>query len=121
MRRYARGQYAADSPVQDPLRGSDAAGIRRIEAITGDEAIKYYSQREHELAVLRDIFKGNHDLEKAAVTMVAENAALRKEVEGFLRQKVARLKDELKRSMQPVGIVILSQAWWNSIRCLSRV
>ena len=83
--------------------GAIAAGIRRIEAITGDEAIKYYRQREHELAVLRDIFKGNHDLEKAAVTMVAENAALRKEVEGFLRQKVARLKDELKRSMQPVG------------------
>lgn len=83
--------------------GAIAAGIRRIEAITGEEALRYYRQKEHELEVIRDVFKGNRDLEKAAVAMVTENANLRKEVEGYMRQKVARIKDEIKRSMQSIG------------------
>lgn len=83
--------------------GAIAAGVRRIEAVTADEAVAYYKQREHELMVLRDIFKGNKDVEKAAVSLVVENANLKKEVENFLRQKVSRLKEELKRSVQHIG------------------
>lgn len=83
--------------------GAIAAGIRRIEAITADEAIGYYKGREKELSVIRDIFKGNRDIEKAAMTLVAENANLHKEVEGFMRQKMTRLKEDLKRSMQHIG------------------
>ena len=83
--------------------GAIAAGIRRIEAITADEAIGYYKGRERELSVIRDIFKGNRDVEKAAMTLVTENANLHKEVEGFMRQKMARLKEDLKRSIQHIG------------------
>ena len=83
--------------------GAIAAGVRRIEAVTGDMAVNYYKKKEAELQVLRDIFKGNRDLEKAAVSLIVENAALKKEVENFMRNKVKTIKEDLKRSMQNIN------------------
>ena len=83
--------------------GAIAAGVRRIEAVTGDMAVNHYKKKEAELQVLRDIFKGNRDLEKAAVSLIVENAALKKEVENFMRNKVKTIKEDLKRSMQNIN------------------
>ena len=66
-------------------------------------AVNHYKKKEAELQVLRDIFKGNRDLEKAAVSLIVENAALKKEVENFMRNKVKTIKEDLKRSMQNIN------------------
>ena len=57
--------------------------------------------------MIRDIFKGNRDVEKAAMTLVTENANLHKEVEGFMRQKMARLKEDLKADSASVMMLVM--------------
>ena len=85
--------------------GGIAAGIRRVEAVTGEKALDYYKKKEVELQVLRDIFKGNRDLEKAALSMVMENDKLKKEVESFMIQKLQGIKEDMLRAVQTVGDV----------------
>ena len=85
--------------------GGIAAGIRRIEAITGDVAIDYYKKKEAELNIIRDVFKGNRDLEKAAMNVIMENEDLKKELGGFMKEKLSVIKENIKRSIQSIGDV----------------
>ncbi len=73
-----------------------AAGIRRIEAVTGEAAEDYVSSIQELLKSARSYFNNVPDLEGAIKHLVEDNAALKKQAEEFAKQKAAQLAEVLK-------------------------
>ena len=63
-----------------------AAGIRRIEAITGEAVEQYLDEQLDLIGQLRENVKAN-DLVKGVISLNEQNAALRKEVEHLMQEK----------------------------------
>ena len=72
-----------------------AAGIRRIEAITGEKAIAYYNAQESELGQIKIILKGQKELSKGVQSLVDENKKLQKQIEEFNQAKASAIKTDL--------------------------
>ena len=79
-----------------------AAGVRRIEAITGTKAAAVI--REHfELAQhLKEILNSPKDFVQAISKIVEENGSLRKEIENTIREKSLAMKGELEAKMENI-------------------
>ena len=65
---------------------STAAGIRRIEAISGDKATEYFKNLENQLKEVSALLKSK-DLVKSIEKLLEENAALKTEVEALKKEK----------------------------------
>lgn len=65
---------------------STAAGIRRIEAISGDKATEYFKNLENQLKEVSSLLKSK-DLVKSIEKLLEENAALKSEVETLKKEK----------------------------------
>lgn len=65
---------------------STAAGIRRIEAISGDKATEYFKNLENQLKEVSALLKSK-DLVKSIEKLLEENAALKSEVEALKKEK----------------------------------
>lgn len=65
---------------------STAAGIRRIEAISGDKATEYFKNLENQLKEVSALLKSK-DLIKSIEKLLEENAALKSEVEALKKEK----------------------------------
>ena len=90
--------------------GAVAAGIRRIEAITGDAVKDFYNNQENTLADLKETLKNPQDILKSIVSLQDENAKLKKQIEQLLREKAKNLKSELALELQEVnGIKFLAK------------
>jgi alanyl-tRNA synthetase len=76
-----------------------AAGIRRIEAITGPTAEKYFREKALKLDEISILLKNPKDLAKAIDDLISKNNLLTKEVEHFQRDKAKQLKLELKNQI----------------------
>jgi alanyl-tRNA synthetase len=76
-----------------------AAGIRRIEAITGPTAEKYFREKALKLDEISILLKNPKDLAKAIDELISKNNLLTKEVEHFQRDKAKQLKLELKNQI----------------------
>jgi alanyl-tRNA synthetase len=89
-----------------------AAGIRRIEAVTGEEAENYVSGIQTLLKTARSFFNNVPDLAGAISKMVEDNATFKKQAEEFARQKAADFAKKLSERAEEVnGIKLLvSQA-----------
>ena len=74
---------------------SVAAGVRRIEAITGRAAEESVYTQEDILNSLKAFFNNAKDLTAAIHKTIDENDSLRKQVEGFMKEQVGRLRDRL--------------------------
>jgi alanyl-tRNA synthetase len=74
-----------------------AAGVRRIEAITGTAASAYISQQEHLLQNIKALLKNPKDLTASLEQLLEENTALKKQVEKSILEKAAGLKTELAK------------------------
>ncbi|SHI56977.1 alanyl-tRNA synthetase [Cruoricaptor ignavus] len=59
---------------------SAAAGIRRIEAISGDKSLEYFKNLENQFAGLSQLLK-TKDLARSVEKLINENAALKAEIE----------------------------------------
>ena len=89
--------------------GAVAAGIRRIEAITGDAVKDYFAKQEHTLAEIKETLKNPQDTMKAVVSLQDENAKLKKQVEQLLKDKAKGMKTELAAQIIEInGIKFLS-------------
>ena len=75
--------------------GAIAAGIRRIEAITGDAVRKSYEKNDKVLQEIQDQLKGTKDPLKALISLQDENTKLKKEVQELLKLKAKNLKTTL--------------------------
>jgi len=75
--------------------GAIAAGIRRIEAITGENALQFIDQKLRILENLNETMKRPQDIRKAIDNLVEENSALHKQVETFNKDKAKQLALDL--------------------------
>lgn len=65
---------------------STAAGIRRIEAISGDKSVEYFKQLERQWIELSSLLKSK-DITKVVEKLMTENATLKAEVESLKKEK----------------------------------
>ncbi|ANW96546.1 alanine--tRNA ligase [Wenyingzhuangia fucanilytica] len=80
-----------------------AAGVRRIEAITGDVAKDFFTKQDKSLVAVKQTLKNAKDPVKAIVSLQDENAALKKEIESLLKEKAKNIKGNLKANIQEVN------------------
>ncbi|KRD59653.1 alanine--tRNA ligase [Flavobacterium sp. Root935] len=83
--------------------GAVAAGIRRIEAITGDAVKDFYQNQENTLSEIKETLKNPQDILKSVSSLQDDNAKLKKQVEQLLKEKVGALKSELEKDFQEVN------------------
>lgn len=83
--------------------GAVAAGIRRIEAITGDAVKEYFAQKESDLEAIKETLKNPQDTLKAVVSLQDDNAKLKKQIEQLLKEKAKGLKGELASQLQDIN------------------
>ena len=88
--------------------GSVAAGIRRIEAITGEAFEEAVYQMESTIKGLKALFNNAKDLKSTIEKFLSENAEMKKEIESFQAQKVEALKVKLlDKAMEINGIKVV--------------
>lgn len=83
--------------------GAVAAGIRRIEAITGDSVKDFYQNQENTLSEIKETLKNPQDILKSVASLQDDNAKLKKQIEQLLKEKVSALKSELEKDFQEVN------------------
>ena len=81
---------------------SVAAGVRRIEAVTGEKVEEMLDTIQDTLADLRQLFNNAPDLKVAIRKYIEENAGLKKQMEGFMKEKEAMVKARLLDNMKEV-------------------
>ncbi|WP_333600658.1 alanine--tRNA ligase [Flavobacterium sp.] len=83
--------------------GAVAAGIRRIEAITGEAVKAFFTQQETVLEAIKETLKNPQDAIKAVVSLQEDNSKLKKQIEQLLKEKAKGLKGELAAQIQEVN------------------
>lgn len=83
--------------------GAVAAGIRRIEAITGDAVKDFYTNQENTLSEIKETLKNPQDILKSVATLQDDNAKLKKQIEQLLKEKVDGLKNNLVAEFQQIN------------------
>ena len=87
-----------------------AAGVRRIEAITGVAAENYIALQSKLVQQLKELLKNPKDLSKSVEALLDENNRLKKEIEKAILEKSAGLKHELAKTAEAInGINFIAQ------------
>ncbi len=87
-----------------------SAGVRRIEAISGEKAEALFKQNAEELAELRSVLNNSQNLKKSVEDLLAENARLQKQIEAFERKAAAGIKEELKNKVSEIaGVNVIAE------------
>lgn len=80
-----------------------AAGIRRIEAVTGEEFENYMYLLQDNLQKIKSFFEASPDLINSVKKTIEENNTLKKQVEDFAKQAVADIYSKLKEKSENIG------------------
>ncbi len=83
--------------------GAVAAGIRRIEAISGNGVKEYFRNQEELLSEVKQTLKNPQDIIKSVHSLQDENAKLKKQIEQLLKEKAKNLKGELLNEIQEIN------------------
>ena len=84
--------------------GGVAAGVRRIEAVTGKEALKYFKERESILEEVSNILKSNiPDLPRKASSLVTDLKVAEKEIEKLKNKIISSSIDEILSSATEIN------------------
>jgi alanyl-tRNA synthetase len=83
--------------------GAVAAGVRRIEAVSGLAAEEYAQEQFNLIHFIRDYLKNPKDITKAITSLNEENTALKKQVEKFENAQLKSLREELLQKVQKIN------------------
>jgi alanyl-tRNA synthetase len=72
-----------------------AAGVRRMEAVSGAAAENYINDQLFQLEKIKEQFKNPKDLHKTIENVLEENSLLKKQVEGFENRLLVGIRNEL--------------------------
>jgi len=87
-----------------------AAGIRRVEAITGDAVQDFYNNQEATLKEIKEALKNPQDTMKAVQSLQDENTKLKKQLDQLLKEKAKGLKGDLLNEVQEInGVKFLAK------------
>ncbi|MGE5108320.1 MAG: alanine--tRNA ligase [Sphingobacteriales bacterium] len=75
--------------------GAVAAGVRRIEAISGKAAEDFLNEQLQSITLVKEQLKNPADLNKAVENLVNENAELRKKLERMEAKQLVGIRNEL--------------------------
>ena len=82
---------------------SVAAGVRRIEAITGKAVEDAIDKQQDMINGLRSLFNNAPDLENTIRKAINDNAELKKQIEDIMRERAAELKKQIIAKQKEVG------------------
>ncbi|MCB0540201.1 MAG: alanine--tRNA ligase, partial [Bacteroidetes bacterium] len=89
---------------------SIAAGIRRIEALTGNKVIAYYKEQEDALNQIKTLLNNPPKTVDAVVKLQEENEQLKKQLEALQLQQQGNIKEELlKKVSTENGLNIIAE------------
>ncbi len=92
------------------IESAVAAGVRRIEAITGTASQAYIYQQNALLQQIKQLLKNPQDVSKALENILDENIKLKKAAEKTALEKALNLKDILKAKVENInGINFIAQ------------
>ena len=80
-----------------------AAGVRRIEATTGENAENVIYAAEDLMQSIKELFKNSPNVLDSAKRLMTENDTFRKQAEEMMKEKAAMIKDKAKESAQKIG------------------
>ena len=80
-----------------------AAGIRRIEAISGERAERYVNEQQQLVAELKNVLKNPKDVVKSVQQLLDDKRVLEKQVEVFLKEKAKMIRTELSKKATSVN------------------
>jgi alanyl-tRNA synthetase len=83
--------------------GAVAAGIRRIEAITGDAVKAFYTNQENTLSEIKEVLKNPQDVLKSVASLQDDNTKLKKQIEQLVKEKIDGLATSLVSEFQDVN------------------
>lgn len=89
---------------------SVAAGVRRIEAVTGQAAEESIYVMEDTLTGLRMLMNNAKDLTGAVTKALEDNAELKKRVENYVKEKIDSIKERALNSAETIGGVKVIKA-----------
>ena len=96
----ATGQIGLCKVVSE---GAIAAGIRRIEAVTGNAAEAFVNGKIEELEQLRALLRNPKDSAQALEQLLQEQDLLKKRIEGFQREQAKQLEESLVAGVETIG------------------
>ena len=86
---------------------SVAAGIRRIEAITGEKVEQMIDEMQDLVNSLRSMFNNAPDVKAAITRAIEENGTLKKQLENVIKEKAALTKKEIIQNARIINGVTL--------------
>lgn len=89
---------------------SVAAGIRRVEALTGKACEESLYMLEDTLGAVKALFNNAKDLKGVVRKYIEEHDSMKKEIESFHAQAVERMKEKLLKEVRTVNGVSLVRA-----------
>jgi alanyl-tRNA synthetase len=80
-----------------------AAGIRRIEVISGQAAETYFKKESALMTEVRTMFKNPKDVLKSIQDLMDQNQGLGKEIEGLIKERNKGIKHELENKLEEIN------------------
>ena len=83
--------------------GSVSAGVRRVEALTGEKALELMREQAQVLGDLKELLKAPKDIVKAVQNLIDEKSSLQKRIEALENEKVQAVKAELFSKIENIS------------------
>ncbi len=77
-----------------------SAGVRRIEAISGSNAISFLTIQSNKFEEIKDLLKNPVDVQKSIESLIEENHKVKKQLDKMMAEKTSALKSDLLKTVQ---------------------